>query len=139
MTARDSESTFQVEARPKRRETDELDRDFVGMLQADVWSVAAAAVRLLGAFAAADTARAAGCVLVMLLSAAMCAAAIVVGWGLVVASLLYVVADYSTTAWLLTALGFAAAHAVLALFFWHHAARLGRRLMLRAERPERAP
>lgn len=59
----------------------------------------------------------------------LCAGALVIGWGLVLASLLYVVAAaYSVTTWLLTALGLAIGHGVLAAACWRHAAALGREL-----------
>jgi hypothetical protein len=55
----------------------------------------------------------------------LCAAAIVIGWGLVLASLLYVIAEYSTTTWLLTALGVALGHGVLAAACWRYAVAIG--------------
>jgi hypothetical protein len=67
-------------------------------------------------------------VLSTLLLLALCGAAIAIGWGLVVAGLLYVVASYSTTTWLLTALGLAAAHAALAICCWNYALVLARNL-----------
>jgi len=51
----------------------------------------------------------------------LCAGALLMGWGLLIASLLYVVADYSKTTWLLTALGLAVGHGVLAAFCWRWA------------------
>jgi hypothetical protein len=48
----------------------------------------------------------------------LCAGALLMGWGLLIASLLFVVADYSRTAWLLTALGLALGHGVLAAICW---------------------
>ena len=70
----------------------------------------------------------AGTGFVGILMVALCAAAIVIGWGLVLASLLYVVAGYSTTTWVLTALGLAAGHGVIAAVCWHHAVASSRNL-----------
>jgi hypothetical protein len=56
-----------------------------------------------------------------LLLAAVTAGAIAIGWGLMLAGLLYVVSDFSTTVWLLTTLALAVAHCVLALACWHYA------------------
>lgn len=56
-----------------------------------------------------------------LLLVALSAAAILIGWLLLLASLLYVVAEYSTTTWLLTSFGLALAHGVLGLACWHYA------------------
>jgi len=54
----------------------------------------------------------------------LCVGALVIGWGLVLASLLYVVAAYSRTTWLLTALGLAIGHGVLAAACWRYATTL---------------
>lgn len=51
----------------------------------------------------------------------LCAGALLIGWALLIASLLYVVASFSTTAWLLTSLGLAAGHAALAAVCWRTA------------------
>lgn len=48
----------------------------------------------------------------------LCAGALLMGWGLLIASLLYVISDYSKATWLLTALGLAAGHGVLAAVCW---------------------
>ncbi len=58
----------------------------------------------------------------------LCAGALVIGWSLVLASLLYVVAAYSKTTWLLTALGLAIGHGVLAAACWRYAVTLGHEL-----------
>ncbi|MDX1563421.1 MAG: hypothetical protein R3305_10870, partial [Gammaproteobacteria bacterium] len=51
----------------------------------------------------------------LVLPLCLCMAVIVVGWGVVIGSLMYVVAAYSTTTFLLTALGVAAVHAAVAI------------------------
>lgn len=50
----------------------------------------------------------------------LCGAAIVIAWGLLLAGLLYVVAGYSATAWLFTAIGLALAHILLAAVCWRY-------------------
>ncbi len=56
-----------------------------------------------------------------LLPLVLAVAALIIGWALFVASLLYVVSEYSMTVWLLTALGLAVAHVVCAVICWQYA------------------
>jgi hypothetical protein len=110
------------------RNGDPVDRDVVGMLQADVVSVACTVIGVLNTQAARGSVPAGG-IPGMLLSLALCAVAICFGWGLLVAGLLYVLVDYGATVWLLATLGVALGHGVLAIYFWRSAAKLGRRLI----------
>jgi len=115
-----------MSAQPYDRES----RDLFELIEQGVLPAVTGRLHSLAALAAAESRLAAYSVLGMLLLIGLCAAAIVIGWGLLVASLLYVVADYSTTVWLLTALGLAIAHLVLAAVCWHYATALGRNLSL---------
>ena len=56
-----------------------------------------------------------------LLSICVCGVAILMAWGLLLAGLLYVVADYSAIAWLFTTVGLALAHIVFATVCWRFA------------------
>lgn len=105
-------------------------RDLLTLIEQGVLPAVSARLHSLAGLAVAESRLAAYSVLGMLLLTGLSAAAIVIGWGLLVASLLYVVAAYSTTVWLLTALGLALAHLVLAAACWQYATRLGRNLSL---------
>jgi len=60
----------------------------------------------------------------IILLVASCAALMVIGWGLLLAGVLYVLAGYSTAAWVLTAIGLAVTHVVAAAACWHYAVSL---------------
>ena len=68
-----------------------------------------------------------------LLLFALCGAAVVIGWSLLLLSLLYVVASISMTTWVLTALGLALLHLVLAATCWHYAVAARERRRPRGE------
>jgi hypothetical protein len=63
----------------------------------------------------------------VMLLASLCAASIVIGWALMLASLLYVVSGLSATLFVLTAAALAAGHIALAMMCWHCAVALGRK------------
>lgn len=63
----------------------------------------------------------------VMLLAGLCTASIVIGWVLMLASLLYVVSGFSMTLFVLTAAALAAGHVALAITCWHYAVVLGRK------------
>jgi hypothetical protein len=79
--------------------------------------------------AAAEARLAALSGLAMLLLVLVAAAALVVGWVLLVACLLYLISLLGI-AWLWPGFGFALAHALLAFYLWQVAVRLSRNLTL---------
>jgi hypothetical protein len=79
--------------------------------------------------AAAEARLAALSGLAMLMLVLVAAAALIVGWVLLVACLLYLIAGLGVS-WLWPGLGFALAHALLAYYLWQVAVRLSRNLTL---------
>jgi hypothetical protein len=58
----------------------------------------------------------------MAVAVGLCVALVVIGWGLLLAGLLYVASDDALATWLLTAILLAAGQVMLALVCWRYAA-----------------
>ena len=110
--------------------TSQQAQELLAVIQTELLPAALGRLHSLTGLAKAETRLAAYSALGALLLIALCAFAVVIGWGLLVASAVYAAAKYSVAILLSTVIGLVLLHFVLARVCWVYAIALTRNLSL---------